>query len=626
MFIREKLKNAKGKKKYVQHQLIESIRTFAGPRQNIVLNMGFLPVPKDKWKELANAIEGLLLNQSLLFSRDPDIESKAQHYAGLIRKQRLAKASENQEQQQKPVSETEQYESLDVNSLTNTNSKTVGPEHVALCQMQEYGFEDILHDLDFTDAQTKHAVMLLVARMIHPASERETARWLEETSGIKELVGVDAKKVHDTALHRVAVKLWEHHEVIEERLGKKARELFSLKETVILYDLTNTYFEGSKKKSGIAKYGKSKERRNDCPLVTLSLTVDEEGFPKQSKVWNGNVSEPQTLEHILNGLREAKEPSLFPKKKTIVLDAGIASEDNLTLIKERKHSYIAVSRKKTYVDSFWQNATEETMFLADDKTMLKMKAVQAEGETFLLCHSEAKEQKEKAIISRKMQKYEEELVALNQGLKKKRTQKKYEKIFERIGRIKERYGVGNLYNVVVTEKNGNATDITFQKNDQSTIKEKAIGTYVLRTNRADLSGAEISKIHRSLVTIEDCFENMKSALGLRPNFHHTDAPTIAHVHITVLAYHMLAGILKKLRTAGIHYKWTSIRNILKTHTLVTTTMNTKDNHVFTARTCTVPTEKQHMIYNKLKIKQTPLSRISVKTSMKPQRCSAENLS
>ena len=99
--------------------------------------------------------------------------------------------------------------------------------------------------------------------------------------------------------------------------------------------------------------------------------------------------------------------------------------------------------------------------------------------------------------------------------------------------------------------------------------------------------------------------------------------TIAHVHVTVLAYHILAGILKKLRTSGIYYDWNTIRNILATHIRVTTTMNTEDGHGIDVRTCTTPTEKQHMIYHKLHIKHTPLGRKYIKSSMKTQRCSAE---
>ncbi len=417
---------------------------------------------------------------------------------------------------------------------------------------------------------------------------------------------------------RTAVLLWKNYQYIEQRLSEKAKMVFSLKETGILYDLTNTYFDGSYKCSAIAKHGKSKERRSDCPLITLSLTVDEDGFPKQSKVWEGNVSEPKTLEHILDGL---EVETLFPHEKTIVIDAGIATEGNIAIIKDRGYKYVAVSRKRLYSDSFWEKSLEEKIQLADDKTTLKLKIARTDEEVFLLCRSERKEAKEKAIISRKMKKFEEALISIQSGLVKKGTQKKKDKIMERIGRLKERYGVGSLYTISVEEKEGKVINIVFEKNDHSKRREESIGTYVLRTNKMDLSAEEISKVHRSLTTIEDCFKNMKGTLGLRPNFHHTDVPTIAHVHITVMGYHILAGILKKLRMADINYSWGSIRNILATHTRVTTTMNSQDNHIVNIRTCTTPTAKQYLIYNALKIKLAPLGRVLEKISLKSQGCS-----
>jgi hypothetical protein len=621
MFIREKTRKSKGKKIYIQHQLIESIRTSAGPRQQIVLNLGHLHLPEEKWKELANCIEELLTNQRNLLPQDSQIEAKARHYANQIRQERLARAEESVESKEAAIKADVQYEQVDINSLVTNDAKTIGAEHVVISQMDEYGFDKILKGLNFTQKQIDYAKMLIVGRMLHPGSERETVRWLCDTSGVGELIG-SRVKVYDKALHRTAVLLWENHVAIEQELQERARDMFSLKETVILYDLTNTYFEGSKRGSKVARHGKSKEKRSDCPLVTLSLTIDEEGFPKQSKVWDGNVSEPDTLKDILLGLEKGE--SLFPSQRTIVMDAGIATEDNIALIKTSGYKYVAVSRKRTYDDSFWSEAEDEKSTLLDGKTTLSMRLARAEGEIFLLCHSEAKEAKESAILLRRERKFEQELLAIKEGLKEKRKLKKYDKIMEKIGRFKERYQVGNLYTITVKQTDGKVTDIEFLKNEKCYAKESSVGTYVLRTNRLDLCAEEISKLHRSLTTVEESFKNMKGDLGLRPNFHHEDIPTIAHMHVTVLAYHMLAGILKKLRTEGVYNNWNTIRNTLATHVRVTTTMNTKDGHVIDIRTCTTPTEKQHMIYNKLRIRHTPLDRKDVKSSVKTQRCSAEN--
>ena len=148
----------------------------------------------------------------------------------------------------------------------------------------------MLKQLGFTENQVNYAKILIAGRLVHPSSERETARWANEDSAVLELLQAKIN-VYDTALHRTAVLLWEQHDKIEQRLSQAAREIFGLKETIILYDLTNTYFEGSKKGSKIAKHAKSKDKRDDRPVITLALTLDGQGFPKQSKVFEGNISE-----------------------------------------------------------------------------------------------------------------------------------------------------------------------------------------------------------------------------------------------------------------------------------------------------------------------------------------------
>ena len=283
MFIREKSKTVKGKK-YIQHQLIESIRTPAGPRQRLIFNLGFLDLHRDKWKELANTIESEIHKQARLFVTDPQIEKLAKHYAKVIVREKLNKESERAASDNAPDRLSADYQSVDVNSVSSSEARKIGAEHVVLAQMREYKFDKMLKQLGFTDSQVDYAKILIAGRLVHPSSERETARWANEDSAICELLQ-SKLNVYDTVLHRTAVLLWEQHDKIEQRLSQAAREIFGLKETIILYDLTNTYFEGSKKGSKIAKHAKSKDKRNDRPVITLALTLDGQGFPKQSKVY-----------------------------------------------------------------------------------------------------------------------------------------------------------------------------------------------------------------------------------------------------------------------------------------------------------------------------------------------------
>ena len=615
MFIREKSKTVKGKK-YIQHQLIESIRTPAGPRQRLVLNLGFLDLPQDKWKELADTIESEVHQQSRLFVTDAQIEKLARHYAKVIVREKLNKESERAASDNVPGRLSADYQSVDVNSVSSSEARKIGAEHVVLAQMREYKFDKMLKELGFTENQVNYAKILIAGRLVHPSSERETARWANEDSAVLELLPAKIN-IYDTALHRTAVLLWEQHDKIEQRLSQAAREIFGLKETIILYDLTNTYFEGSKKGSKIAKHAKSKDKRNDRPVITLALTLDAQGFPKQSKVYEGNISEPGTLEKMLDELSNVVDG--FNPQKTIVIDAGIATEDNLQIIKRKQFKYLAVSRKKSYGDDFWQGSQEHQIKLSDKKTRLRVRLVTTKKELYLLCHSEAKEAKEKAILERRLKKFEEGLNGMNKGLKKKRAHKKYDKIIERIGRLKEKYGVGSLYDIDVKQEKGVATKIIFNKNPNGKAKEKRVGEYVIRTNRLDLSEEEISKIHRTLTTIEDSFRSMKSELGLRPNYHKRDDTSTAHIFITVIAYHIITGILKKLRTNGINYSWRTIRDILSTQVRVTTSFQTEDKATIHIRTTTSPTLKQSDIYSKLELVQKPLKQVKIKLPLKKDR-------
>ena len=436
-----------------------------------------------------------------------------------------------------------------------------------------------------------------------------------DTSGTSELLETEIK-IYDNILHRTAVKLRESYKEIEDELSEAARKEYDLNETVILYDLTNTYFEGSKEGSKLAKIGgNSKERRNDRPLVTLSLRVDEEGFPKRSKIYKGNISEPSTLSSIVEELSNERGEELFKETKTIVIDAGIASEDNIELIRSKGFKYVAVSRKKSYEEGLWEGVKEEELEVSEARNKLKVKLSRSGKEQYLLCHSEAKEKKEEGIVSKRMKSFEKSLIELDEKLSKRGTVKKHAKVMEKIGRLKERYKVGNCYEIKVEERDEKATKVSYSKNPKGKAKEEGLGNYVLRTNHLDLSGEEISRIHRSLTRIESSFKAMK-AIGLRPIHHKRDETISAHIHITVLGYHILSGISKRLRDSGINLNWQSIKNVLATHRIETVSMNSRDNRVIDIRSCTEVTKKQYEIYDALGIKQTPLARLVTKRQMK----------
>ena len=166
MFIRETAKSKKGKK-YVQHQLVESIRTPNGPRQRLLLNLGFLDLPRDQWKDLANTIESELCGDQSLFPVNPEIEKLARHYARVIIKERLNQESEKTAEDQDKSEPL--YETVDINSVSTSDARTIGVEHVVSSSMQEYNIDKVLTKLKFSDKQLDYAKMLIAGRLAHPA-------------------------------------------------------------------------------------------------------------------------------------------------------------------------------------------------------------------------------------------------------------------------------------------------------------------------------------------------------------------------------------------------------------------------------------------------------------------------
>ena len=628
MFIREikkRFKKPDGHYEYVQHRLVESIRTDQGPRQQTVLNLGTLLISPDHFKTLANLIEQNLLNctQSTMFDNAPEeIVVLARHFADLISQKRLRIVSKKNVIQPQPHTDKPDpvYETIDTNSIMTSNSRTVGIEHIALTQFKELGFFSILEQCSFSEKEQSYVAAQICARMAHPASERETARWLRNDSALAELLDKDFTHLSDQTLHRVSDKLLENKDFIEKSLAQNTDELFSLDNKLILYDLTNTYFESPKRSSSIAKYGRSKEKRADCPLITLALVVDGKGFPKRSRILEGNVSEPQTLWDILEKLQIADSSDNLPR--TVVIDAGIATEENLKKLRDDKRfEYVAVSRIKNFQENIFADTPVQTLQISHDKE-LSVTAAKHGDETFLLCKSSDRTLKDKAIHTRRKDSFEQALATLNEGLNKTGTRKKQTWIYEKIGRLKEKYTIGHLYTVEVKEVNGNVSEIIWSYNAD---KEKNFGEYIIRTSRNDLVDTEISSIHRTLTMIESSFEWLKSDLGLRPNFHQKDSRMSTHAVISVFAYFVLAPILNRLEMGGkfvsycgkdddhnpwkIPYGWKGLVRTMSSQTRVTTSFKCKDGSKMDVRTTVEPTSEQQSVYKRLNINPRPLKRV-----------------
>lgn len=598
MFIREiTKKDHETGKVYVYHRLMEAVRTPKGPRQRIVLNLGQLELPRDRWKILADRIEQVILGQRSLWPVDESIENLAHDYAVRV------KRKERQAPQPLPKTAGEpQWETVDLGSLTQEEVRTVGGEAIGNWAFNKLGFPKMLSDLGFSPTQSAIAAMLILGRLLHPASERDTFLWARECSALDEVLGVDFAKISLSALYRLSDALVLHREAIEARLQQNERHLFGLRESIILYDLTNTFLTGTAERSTLARRGRSKEKRTDCPLVTLALVLDEDGFPKASKVFEGNVSEASTLGAMLDALPAcAQLPFRVPP--TVVMDAGIATEANLALIRSRNMDYVCVSRAKSWP------VPDGEMSLIRTGPGGRVQGIRLEkdGEVVLYCESTGRSAKEQSMRDRLQKRFEEGLAAVKESLTKKGGHRSYDKVLERVGKLRNRCtSVARFYEITVEQSGDQASDISWSIQNEEGLRARFCGGYFIRTSRKDFDEVGLWSLYTTLTLVEASFRSLKSDLGLRPMYHRIDRRLEGHLFISICAYHLLAVIERKLRKDGLVHNWEVIRTRMATQCRVTAAMTNDKGERIHIRQTTEPESFHAEVYRSLGIHAKPL--------------------
>jgi len=588
MYIRKVTqKNNKTGKSYSTHRLVETYRNQEGKvRQRLLLNLGaHFEIAQEEWKQLADRIEEILSGQISIIESEPHIEKAAQEIAKKV----VHRSSATTETTRKNIQDIQE---VDINSIKNKDIRAVGPEYLGLEIAKELRLDKILEELKLNNKQIQAVLGSIIGKLVAPGSERSTHKYLQTRSALDELIDCDYKELSLNRLYQISDKLVSKKKIIEEKLFKREQELFELEDIITLYDLTNTYFEGQCNSNNKAAFGRSKEKRRDCPLVTLGMILDSSGFPKSSEVFEGNASEPKTLKTMI------KKLSINKNKPTVVLDAGISSEENLTWLKENDYNYIVVSKKAKVI---LPDKGDVTIRHKKDY-IIKTKLINNEE---LYCLSEAKVKKEESMFNQASSRYEEQLKKLSEGLKKPRTKKGYSYILQRIGRLKEKYKqVSKVYDVkaIPNETKEQAVQIEWKKLPH---KQKTPGVYCLRTNRNDLDEQTFWNIYIMLTELEAAFRCLKTELGLRPIYHQKTKRVDGHIFITVLAYHLMHTIRTKLKAAGINDSWLTIKKELSNHCRITTTMKLKNGKTLHIRKSSHPTPRQIEIYKALKLNSIP---------------------
>jgi transposase len=577
MFIRQvKKKNAKSGKTFFQYQLAQASRIEGKVKQQSILYLGSEPLLSDteNRKMLLNILQAKIFGQSTLFTED---------YPGFIHElvekyfekfQIKYKGIDIQESVSiPPVKDKAQLETIDLNSLVVEDSRTFGGEYLCSQILEKLEFAHCLDTLGFRKKDVQMAHISIISRALFAASEYKTTQYLRDNSELKTMFGFgENEDISHYSMYKIADQLYDSKDLIDKFLYKKLTGLFNIKDSLVIYDLSNTYFEGRKANSKLARYGRSKEKRNDCKQVVFTGVVNAEGFIRYSRIYEGNAPDVSTLEDMINDLKRHSDTL---SDKVVVMDAGFASEENLEYLIGQKLKYVCVSRKQIKDYQTDQNAPVCTV---KDKrnNIIELQVFTPDGfpDTWMCVKSEQKRIKEQSMADKIFTRFEDELSSLSRGLDKKGTTKKVEKVWERIGRLKEKYRlVSGRYIIDVDGSNGTATRVTWQRKEPEKTSAAKHGMYFIRTNIEKSDEIQLWNVYNTVREVEATFRCLKSDLQLRPVYHQKDQRIESHLYLAILAYQLVNTIRYMLKEKGITSDWRNIVRVMNTQTIQSVVFN-----------------------------------------------------
>lgn len=586
------------------YRLVESYRN-ADNRvcHRTILNVGFMEdVTADQLNTIQKQLTDRYERKQSLFQQEPDDPIVKRYVEDLW--QRIVSCRKLD-----LVSEEKLSRMVNMDTLQHSNAREIGAENIAYQAWNKLQLTWLLLSQGFTQEQAMLAATQVVSRAVYPASELKTTRWIKENSAVCELTGYDIDKITKDKLYGSALHLYQIKDALEKHLSKRTNELFDLADKIILYDLTNTYFEGEKRSSQLAKFGRSKEKRNDAKLVVLALVVNIEGFIKYSSILEGNIADCNTLSAMIDKL----SGHTYSSKAVVVLDAGIATEENLKRIEDKGYPYLCVSRTRL---KDYQYVPGRLTTLLDTKSnqTIRLRSVTANNNTdyYLEVKSPSKEKKEEGMKIQFEKRFEEELQKIHTAVHRKGGVKKLDKVHQRIGRAREKYPSVQHYYVIEVSSDvttHQVTEITWRK-DETRHQQRceSLGVYFLRTNLNVEDEVIVWNIYNTIREIENAFRTLKTDLDLRPIYHKNDDATMAHLHLGILAYWLVNTVRHQLKNKGINSCWSEIVRIGNTQKVITTSGTNTYDKIIVTRKCTQPNDNLKQIYTILNTKYQPFTK------------------
>ena len=615
MFIKRTTKKLASGKTYVNHLLVESVATPKGPRHRVLCSLGALaPGPREEWLSMARRLGAALSGQAPLIP-DPGVEAVAERVTPPRTPARSG-----------PIWAESDLLAIHTDRVAVELVREAGPVHVAHQIWNRLELDDILAKADFPSAARTLTQILTINRLVSPSSEHAVPDWARRTA-VADLLGVDLEPLSDDHLYRHLDALHPKRARIETALVEGERTLFNLAETLFLYDLTSTYFEGQCAANPKAKRGYSRDHRPDCKQVVVGLALDGDGFPKAHEVFDGNTIDRTSVATMLDRL-EARTGK--KEGATVVVDRGMAYDDTLKTITARGYHYIVAGRpseRTPSLDQFedeagWQDVLREPSPRnpRQKKSSVRIKRAVPKGthsEVAILCKSEGRVEKDRAIREKQEKRLVADLKKLAQRVAARRLVREA-KIHEAIGRLRERYPRVARYYLIGYDATARA--LTWSEDGAKKEKAKKLdGGYLIRTDRTDMTDDEVWRTYMLLTRVENAFRDMKGPLMERPIFHQLQRRVETHIFLCVLAYHLLVCIEKKMLDAGVHTSWEALREQLSTHQVVTVVLPTPTGKTLRIRLGSTPEPAHQEIYRVLGIPETMMNPVKTWTADRDEK-------
>jgi transposase len=404
-------------------------------------------------------------------------------------------------------------------------------------------FESTVDGHDADVPWSRITAVLAINRLCAPGSELAIEeRWYPSTA-LDDLLGIEEGKINDTRLYRCLDHILPQKTKLEQHLKQRYGELFGAEFDVLLYDLTSTYVEGAAEKNPMMRRGYSRDHRPDCEQMVIALIVNSEGFPFSYETFDGNRADVSTMETILRMV----ERKYGKARRVWVMDRGIVSEENLQAIRRRGGQYL-VGTPRSQMKQLEEELLKDDWTRVRPEVEIKQVAIPQGEETYILCRTAGRKEKEKAIRNRFSTRMEEALNGLAKTIATGRLKDRH-KMERRLGRIQAKHSqVNDLYDVVFRDTPDGVRLIWGMKADRKDWRELREGAYMLRTNLKADTAEQLWSQYMQLTEAEASFRALKSELSIRPLFHQKEPRVKAHVMVAFLGYALwvtLKHVLKR---------------------------------------------------------------------------------